>query len=142
MWPQERGSKRAPRAQVLPAWAFSWARGLIPSGKKFAWLALGQPPPSSRLPFSDTFLENSPRAWPAAHSHLSDVMIRCSWNRISAGTRGATLTSKTEILQLGQPGAFPLPLRLLGRVSLSRSAGAGPGRAWPWEERVPAGQGS
>lgn len=54
-------------------------RDLIPSGKKFAWLALGQQLPPFRLPLAGTFQEDSPWAWPAACSHL-DVTMRCSWS--------------------------------------------------------------
>ena len=63
-WPQA----HLPRGASFPG-AFS-GRDLIPAGKKFAWLTLGQPLPPSRLPLAGTFQEDFPWAWPAAHSHL------------------------------------------------------------------------
>lgn len=49
----------------------SLGRSLIPSGKRFAWLALGPALPRFRFPLAAAFLEGSPWAWPAARSHFS-----------------------------------------------------------------------
>lgn len=65
------GQQKGPQGSGASSLWVSLGKGLIPSGKKFAWLAWGQPPPSSRLPLIGTFLEDSPRAWHAAHPHLS-----------------------------------------------------------------------
>lgn len=109
MQPQGRGgSSRAPPAQGFPG-GFS-GRDLIPSGKKFAWLALGQQLPPSRLPLAGTFQEDSPWAWPAACSHL-DMVSRCSWSSdFCQGNRGAILARGIEILPLEHLGRFHWPL--------------------------------
>lgn len=85
-------------------------RDLIPSGKKFAWLALGQQLPPSRLPLAGTFQEDSLWAWPAARSHL-DVVSRCSWSSdFCQGNGGAILARGIEILPLEHLGRFHWPL--------------------------------
>lgn len=84
-------------------------RNLIPSGNKFAWLALGQQLSPSRLPLAGTFQEDSLWAWPAAHSH-PDVVIRCSWSSdFCQGNGGADLAGRIEILHLGNLGRLHWP---------------------------------
>lgn len=108
MQPHGRDSRRGPWLRCFLPGGFS-GRNLIPSGKKFAWLALGQQLSPSRLPW----LAPSRKTLPGPgllHSHL-DVVIRCSWSLdFCQGNGVADLAGRIKILHLENLGCLHWPL--------------------------------
>lgn len=125
MQPHGRDSRRGPWLRCFLPGGFS-GRNLIPSGKKFAWLALGQQLSPSRLPW----LAPSRKTLPGPgllHSHL-DVVIRCSWSLdFCQGNGVADLAGRIKILHL-DVSTGPWTTGQNDAVSLGRSAGCWPER--------------